>query len=142
MQRNCCACCVELFKSQLSDHYSVDYLGKGRVFWFQSLFRVCLPYSLHIFRHLGRVYHFSLLICYPCSWKYFYQQSKQIWARIIKTLHTLLGKKGKGKQTILDSDNLNFPQLKKTLKNNFAQLTFYKNFRFWLNYKESQMDLT
>ena len=25
-------CCVELFKSQLSDHYSVDYLGKGRVF--------------------------------------------------------------------------------------------------------------
>ena len=59
--------CVELFKSQLSDHCSVDYLGKGRVFWFQSLFRVCLPYSLHIFRHLGRVYHFSFLICYPCS---------------------------------------------------------------------------
>ena len=30
--RNCCVRCVELFKSQLSDHYSVNYLGKGRVF--------------------------------------------------------------------------------------------------------------
>ena len=58
---------VLLIKSQLSDHYSVDYLGKGTVFWFQSLFRLCLPYSLHIFRHLGWVYHFNLLICYPCS---------------------------------------------------------------------------
>ena len=28
------------FKSQLPDHYSVDFLGKGRVFLFQSLFRV------------------------------------------------------------------------------------------------------
>ena len=37
VQRNCCACY----------HYSVDFLGKGRVFWFQSLLRVCLPYSIY-----------------------------------------------------------------------------------------------
>ena len=42
-------------------------LEKGKVFWFQSLFRVYLPYSIYIIRLLGRVYHFSLLICYPCS---------------------------------------------------------------------------
>ena len=34
------------FKSQLSDRYSVDYLGKGRVFWFQSLFQPILYTSL------------------------------------------------------------------------------------------------
>ena len=35
------------FKSQLFDHYSVDFLGKERLFWFQSLCSVCLPYSIH-----------------------------------------------------------------------------------------------
>ena len=37
-------------------------LEKG-VFWFQSLFSV---YYSYISRLLGRVYHFSLLIYYPC----------------------------------------------------------------------------
>ena len=32
MHRNCCVCCAKLFTSKLSDHYSVDLLGKGRVF--------------------------------------------------------------------------------------------------------------
>ena len=27
----------------------------------------CLPYCINIIRPLGRVYHFSWLICYPCS---------------------------------------------------------------------------
>ena len=32
-------CCVKLFqKSGFSDHFSVDFLRKGKVFWFQSLF--------------------------------------------------------------------------------------------------------
>ena len=30
------------FKSQVYDHYFVDFLENGRVFWFQSLFSVCL----------------------------------------------------------------------------------------------------
>ena len=30
--RNCCVCNVTLFIKSASDHYSVDLLGKGRVF--------------------------------------------------------------------------------------------------------------
>ena len=40
---------------------------KGRVLWFQSLFReFTLCYKIRN-RFLSRVYHFSLLICYPYS---------------------------------------------------------------------------
>ena len=35
------------------------------MFSFESLFRMCLPYSLYIFRLVGRVYHFSFVICDP-----------------------------------------------------------------------------
>ena len=43
------------------------FLEKGRVLWFQSLFReFTLSYKIRI-RLLGQVYHFSLLICYPYS---------------------------------------------------------------------------
>ena len=35
------------FRNQVTDHYSVDFLGNWRVFWFQLLFRMCLPCSLH-----------------------------------------------------------------------------------------------
>ena len=38
--RNCCVCHVKLSIKSVSDHYSVDFLGKGRVFKFESLFRV------------------------------------------------------------------------------------------------------
>ena len=37
------------------------------VFLFESPFRVSCPTLYIIIRLLGRVYHFSLLICYPCS---------------------------------------------------------------------------
>ena len=30
--RNCCVCNVTLFIKLVSDHYSVNFLGKGRVF--------------------------------------------------------------------------------------------------------------
>ena len=30
--RNCCVCHVKLFVKSVSDHYSVDFLGKGSVF--------------------------------------------------------------------------------------------------------------
>ena len=46
MHRNCCVCHVKLFKKSVSDHYSVDFLGKERVFKLESLFRVStLPYT-------------------------------------------------------------------------------------------------
>ena len=35
-----CVCHVKLFKKSVSDHYSMDFLGKGRVFKLDSLFRV------------------------------------------------------------------------------------------------------
>ena len=38
--RKCCVCHGQLFIKSLSDHYSVDFLGKGRVFQFESLFSV------------------------------------------------------------------------------------------------------
>ena len=47
VQKNCYACCVKYFRNRLSDNYSVGFLGKGRMFSFQSLFRVCLPYYIH-----------------------------------------------------------------------------------------------
>ena len=57
----------------------MDYLEKGRLSWFQSLFRVCLPYSLNIFRRLVQVYRFSLLICYPCSSQTYRHINIYIW---------------------------------------------------------------
>ena len=45
----------------------MDFLEKGRVLWFQSLFReFTLCYKIRI-RLLGWVCHISLLICYPYS---------------------------------------------------------------------------
>ena len=45
----------------------MDFLEKGRVIWFQSLFReLTLCYKIRN-RFLGRVDHLSLLICYPYS---------------------------------------------------------------------------
>ena len=38
---NCCVFHVKLFKKAVSGHYSVDFLGKWRVFQLESLFRVC-----------------------------------------------------------------------------------------------------
>ena len=57
----------DYFRSEVSDHYSVDFLEKGRVLWCQSLFReFTLCYKIRI-RLLGQVYHFDLLICHPYS---------------------------------------------------------------------------
>ena len=48
------------------------YFEKGRVLWFQSLFReFTVSYKIRI-RLLGHVYHFSLLICYPYSFNFFF----------------------------------------------------------------------
>ena len=45
----------------------MDFLEKGRVLWFQSLFReFTLCYKIRN-RLLGQVYHFSFLIWYPYS---------------------------------------------------------------------------
>ena len=45
----------------------MDFFEKGRVLWFQTLFREFnLCYKIRN-RLLGQVYHFSLLICYPYS---------------------------------------------------------------------------
>ena len=43
MHRNCCVCHVKLFRKSVSDHYSVDFIGKGRVFQLESLFSVSTP---------------------------------------------------------------------------------------------------
>ena len=45
-------------------------LGKGECFDFNHFLRCVYP-TIYISRLLSRVYHFSLLICYPCSssWK-------------------------------------------------------------------------
>ena len=45
----------------------LDFLGKGRVFKLESLFKGVSPTIYIIIRLLSRVYHFSLLICFPCS---------------------------------------------------------------------------
>ena len=45
----------------------MEFCEKGRVLWFQSLFReftLCCKIRIGL---LGEVYHFSLLICYPSS---------------------------------------------------------------------------
>ena len=39
VHRICWVCSVKLFQNQVSDHYSVDFLEKGRLLWSQSLFR-------------------------------------------------------------------------------------------------------
>ena len=49
MHGNCCVCHVKLFKQSVCNHYSVDFLVNI------------------VIRLLGQVYHFSLLISYPCS---------------------------------------------------------------------------
>ena len=51
----------------VSDHYSVDFLGKGGECFNLNHSLGCLLYCINIIRLLDRVYHFSLLICYPCS---------------------------------------------------------------------------
>ena len=45
----------------------ITLTSKGRVFWFQSLFREFTQCYKIRNRLLGQVYHFSLLICYPYS---------------------------------------------------------------------------
>ena len=40
MYGNCCVCHVKLLIKLVSNHYSLDFLGKGRVFEFESIFRV------------------------------------------------------------------------------------------------------
>ena len=67
VHRNCCVCHVKLFRKSISDHYSVDFLAEGRVFKLASLFRMSTLTIDIVVRLLDRVYHFSLLICYPCS---------------------------------------------------------------------------
>ena len=63
--RNCCLCCVKLFQ-KCSDHYSIVFLKKGRVLWFQSRFRESTLSILYItIRLLGQFDHLSLLNCYP-----------------------------------------------------------------------------
>ena len=57
----------QLFKTILKVTYLIIILWislEKLEFWFQSLFRVFYP-TLH--SREGRVYHFSLLICDPCS---------------------------------------------------------------------------
>ena len=44
----------------------MDFLGKGSVLIWITLLGVC-PIVYNIIRLLGWVYHFSWLICYPCS---------------------------------------------------------------------------
>ena len=40
LHRNCCVCHVKLFIKSVSDRYSVDFLGKWRVFKLESFFKV------------------------------------------------------------------------------------------------------
>ena len=40
LHRNCCVCYVKLSIKSVSDHYSADFVGKGRVSYCESLFRV------------------------------------------------------------------------------------------------------
>ena len=40
VHRNCCVCHLKLFKKSVSNHYSVDFIGEGRIFKLESLFRV------------------------------------------------------------------------------------------------------
>ena len=47
VHRNYFVCSSKYFRRQVTDHYCVDFLGKWRVFWFQSLFRVSLFSSIH-----------------------------------------------------------------------------------------------
>ena len=52
-------------KSQIPDHYSVNFLEKGRVLWFQSLFReFTLCYKIRI-RFPGQVYYSAFWFVTP-----------------------------------------------------------------------------
>ena len=57
VHRSCCVCC----ESQVSYHYSADFLGKRFVLISITHKGVC-PTLFNIIRLLGWVYHFSLLI--------------------------------------------------------------------------------
>ena len=52
----------------------------------------------------------------------------------------LIGEEGQGKCAILDSGKQNCPQLKNPDKK-FSSTNFLQNFRYWVNYKKSHMDL-
>ena len=54
-----------LINSQVSEHYFMDFLEKRECFGLTHSLGCVYP-TLYIIRLLGRVYHFSLLICYPC----------------------------------------------------------------------------
>ena len=50
MHRNCCVCFVKLFQKSVSDHFSVDFLEKGRVLRFYLPFREFTLFSYITFR--------------------------------------------------------------------------------------------
>ena len=54
--------CLEIV---VSDHYSVDFQGKEWFDFNHSLW--CVYLALYSIKLLGRVYHFSFVICHPCS---------------------------------------------------------------------------
>ena len=60
-----------ILTSQVCDHYSVDFLEKGRMFWFESLFGVCtllyialLEFTTSLWSQLSDL--LSLFILLPC----------------------------------------------------------------------------
>ena len=52
-----------LINSQVSEHYFMDFLEKGECFGLTHSLGCVYP-TLYIIRLLGRVYHFTFLICY------------------------------------------------------------------------------
>ena len=56
---------ILIINSQVSEHYFMDFLEKGECFDLTHSSGCVYP-TLYIIRLLGRVYHFGLLICYPC----------------------------------------------------------------------------
>ena len=64
-----------LINSQVSEHYFMDFLEKGECFGLTHSLGCVYP-TLYIIRLLGRVYHFSLLICYPCPVRYMHVEKK------------------------------------------------------------------
>ena len=46
MHRSCCVCHAKLFIKSVSDHFSVDFLGKGECFNLNHTLG-CLPFSIH-----------------------------------------------------------------------------------------------
>ena len=54
---------VTLFIKSVSDHYSVDFFGKGRVFYFESLFRLfALLYKYHKSSRSSLSFHLAGLL--------------------------------------------------------------------------------